>query len=257
MCKMAAMAKRLMALAFLSVFACSVAQAKKVQKAPKTPAPAAAAAPAPANAPSALEVSTPPANAQELIARFEDIDRQIQSLRARYRQQVRLEEADTVQTIEGRIEYLKPDRLRIEHTKPERQTVVSDGRSIWVYRQSANQVIQSELADWRKADPVMSSLLDFGGYSALAKRYDVAYSSAAREATLTPKDKAAQFTLRLKLADKTYFPVETELALAHMKVKTSLEGVELNPKVTESDFVFTPPSGADIFLNFKPPKVGP
>ena len=42
-----------------------------------------------------------------------------------------------------------------------------------------------------------------------------------------------------------------------MRVQTSLADVEFDPKLPESDFVFTPPAGADVFRNFKPPRVGP
>lgn len=225
-------------------------KAKRPEPAP-TPVPEAAVGAA------SLETSTAPTTAGELIARFEELDGKLTSLKGRYVQTVNMEETGTVQTIEGKIEYLKPDRLRIEHVRPERQVVVSDGKAIWVHRLASNQVIQSELADWRRADPMINSLLDFGGYAALGKRYEIAYASATRQALLTPKEKGAGYTLRLTLADKTYFPVEAELVIAHMRVRTSLKDLEFNPKLPESDFTFTPPAGADVFRNFKPPKLSP
>ena len=227
------------------------AHAKKAKKAEPTPTPS-PAAPA-ANFEAEKEPSTP----DELISVFEKLDAKLTSLKGRYLQTVNMEETGTVQTIEGKIEYLKPDRLRIEHTRPERQIVVSDGKAIWVHRLSSNQVIQSELSDWRKADPMINSLLDFGGYASLGKRYDVAYASATRTATLTPKEKGAGYTLRLTLAEKTFFPAETELVVAHMRVRTSLLDLEFNPKLPETDFLFTPPAGAEVFRNFKPPKLSP
>ncbi|MBI4348805.1 MAG: outer-membrane lipoprotein carrier protein LolA [Elusimicrobia bacterium] len=242
---------------FLIASACGPAwsKPKKAEPAP-TPSPEAPAAPTRGPAAS-FERATPPSTPEELIAHFEVLDRKLSSLKGRYVQTVTMDETGTVQTIEGKIAYLKPDRLRIEHVRPERQLVVSDGKAIWVHRLSSNQVIHSELADWRKADPMINSLLDFGGYAALGKRYDVAYSSATRLATLTPKEKGADYTLRLTLADKTYFPVETELRLAQMSVRTKLEGLEFNPKLPEEDFSFTPPAGADVFRNFKPPRLSP
>ncbi|MBI5202309.1 MAG: outer membrane lipoprotein carrier protein LolA [Elusimicrobia bacterium] len=229
------------------------AHAKKGKKAEPAPTPT----PAPAADPKEFEAEKAPSDGTELIAVFEKLDAKLTALKGRYVQTVNMEETGTVQTIEGKIEYLKPDRLRIEHVRPERQIVVSDGKAIWVHRLSSNQVIQSELADWRKADPMINSLLDFGGYAALGKRYDVAYASATRTALLTPKDKTAGYTLRLQLADKTFFPAETELVVAHMRVKTALQDLEFNPKLPESDFSFTPPPGAEVFRNFKPPKLSP
>ncbi|MBI4423239.1 MAG: hypothetical protein HY554_05910, partial [Elusimicrobia bacterium] len=131
------------------------------------------------------------------------------------------------------------------------------GKTIWVYRHSSKQAIQSELADWRKADPMINSLLDFGGYAALAKRYEVAYASATRAVTLTPREKGAGFTLTLTLTPGTFFPAQTELAMAHLSVKTEISELEVNPALAEEDFIFTPPPGADVFRNFKPPRAGP
>ena len=208
-----------------------------------------------AAAAAAFATSTAPVTAADVVSRFETIDAQLSSLKARYRQSVTLEASGTVQAIEGRLSFLKPDHLRVEHSKTEKQTVVSDGKTIWVHRHSSNQVIQSDLADWKKADPLIHSLLDFGGYASLAKRYEVSYSSGTREATLTPKEKDAGYLLRLKLAPDTFFPVETELRLAQMRVRTWLDEIEFNPPLREVDFAFTPPPGADVFRNFKPPRL--
>lgn len=244
--------------ALFLVIAASNPAWSKPRKAEPTPSPGSGSpTPAPDVPAVSFESSSAPATAEELIAHFKDLDRKLSSLTGRYVQTVTLDETGTVQTMEGRIAYLKPDRLRIEHVRPERQLVVSDGKAIWVHRLSSNQVIHSELADWRKADPTINSLLDFGGYASLGKRYEVAYSSPTRTATLTPKEKGAGYTLRLTLSDKTYFPVETELRLAQMNVRTKLEGLEFNPKLAEEDFSFTPPAGSDVFRNFKPPRLSP
>lgn len=244
----------LLAAAVFGLATAAYAKPAKDKKKPETSAPAEVQAPA---VPVRLEVSSPPVTSEDVVRRFEAIDRQITSLRAKYQQTVHFEETGTTQTIEGRIQFLKPERLRIEHTRPERQTVVSDGKAIWVHRHSSNQVIQSDLADWRKADPMVSSLLDFGGYSSLGKRYDVEYSSPTREVTLTPKDKSAGFAIKMRLEEGTWFPSETELSVAQMKVRTSLKDVEFNLPLPESEFEFKPPPGADVFRNFKPPRLSP
>ena len=91
----------------------------------------------------------------ELIAsRFAETDAKIKTLKTTFRQFVRLDGSDVVQTVEGEVAFKKPDLLRLTHKIPEPQTVVSDGTWLWVYRNSTNQVIQSRLDAWRKSEPL-------------------------------------------------------------------------------------------------------
>lgn len=163
-------------------------------------------------------------------------------------------DAGMAQRVEGRLEFAKPSRLRVEHSQPQRQTFVTDGVKIWVYRVDQNQVIESTLADWKKSDPLLNNLLDFGGYSKMLETYNVAYDTASLQATLTPKGKVAQpFSLKLRLSGPSYFPMETELDVGATQVRTTLSDVRFNPKIPEARFHFVVPPGADVFENFKPP----
>src|SRR5208282_2876334 len=114
----------------------------------------------------AFKISTgTPRNITELIAHFQEIDKNLQSLSARFEQSLTMSDAGISQHVEGSFQYLKPDHIHLEHSKPERQTIVSDGNTIWIYRVDQNQVIKSSLADWKKSDPVINNLLDVGNYS--------------------------------------------------------------------------------------------
>src|SRR5438309_11035057 len=116
----------------------------------------------------ALKISTgTPRNMTELLAHFQEIDKNIQSLSARFEQSITMSEAGIFQQVEGSLEYLKPNRLRLEQRKPERQTIVSDGDTIWSYNVAKNQAISSSLADWKKSDLLVGNLMDFGNYTRL------------------------------------------------------------------------------------------
>mgnify|MGYP001583373650 CR=1 FL=1 len=205
--------------------------------------------------------STQPLTVAAVIEHFRLYDREMRSLSANFRQSLQVPETWLRQSVEGSVRYLKPERLRIEHEKPERQSVVADGKDIWIFRHSQNQAIQSDLGDWKKADPAMDNLMGFGDYARMLENYDALLDTAAAAGSravlvLTPKTKAEEpFSLRLSLAEANLFPHITELSVGSVRVRTELSELRFNPPLEESLFRFTPPPTADVFRNFKPPKL--
>lgn len=208
----------------------------------------------------AADTSTPTLTLEQVIERLERHDRELTSLSARFEQRLVVEDTGMSSVVAGTVDFLKPERLRVEHTRPEPQTVVVDGRDIWIHRPSRDQVIQSSLEDWRKADPMINGLLQFGGYAKLLKAYDAALDSSGPRPVLrlTPKKRRkgqADFSLALTLSPSTYLPEATELLAEGMRVTTELKDIRINPKLDEGLFTFVPPAGADVFRDFKPPQL--
>ncbi len=185
------------------------------------------------------------------------------TLRADFSQFVRLEGSDTVQQVEGEVLFKKPDLMRLEHRLPEKQTVVSDGTWMWVYRPSTNQVIQTRLDAWRKNEPLAKGLLDFGHSADLLKRYAAAVSTVSAPGadgyrtfvvTLTPKPSEhasgdADFTLTLKADTRNFFPYEAALHVGRASIRSAFSNVRLNPELPDESFRFAPPAGADVFTS--------
>lgn len=207
--------------------------------------------------------SDAPITVAEVFDHLEAFEKKMTSLTANFSQSVKMEESGGLQTISGTVEYQKPNRLRVEHVKPERQTVVCDGKSLWVWRRETNQVIETSLEDWKKSEPLAEGLLDFGDYSALLKRYDVSIdtvSAADRQGyrsislLLRPKDGKEDFRLKLGLTTRDYFPADAELRAGQVRIQSHFDKIRLNPELAAGRFQFTPPAGSDIFTNFKPPR---
>ena len=200
----------------------------------------------------------------DLISRrFAETDAKITTLKSSFRQSVRMEGSDVVQTVEGDVVFRKPDLLRLTHRIPEPQTVVSDGTWLWVYRNSTNQVIQSRLDAWRKSEPLAQGLLDFGKSADLLTRYDTAITTVSapgadghRTFTLTLKPKTSgsvsEFILTLKADTKYFFPADATLSVGRATIRSLFEAVRLNPEVPEAAFKFTPPADADLFKSPEP-----
>ena len=216
----------------------------------------------------AFAPSTAPLTLELISARFAETDGKINTLKASFRQSVRMEGSDVVQTVEGDVVFKKPDLLRLTHRIPEPQTVVSDGTYLWVYRNSTNQVIQSRLETWRKSEPLAQGLLDFGKSADMLSRYDTAITTITSPGTdghrvftltLTPKpaDKRgpdSDFVLTLKASTKDFFPGDATLKVGRAEIRSRFEGVRLNPALPEEAFKFTPPADADLFKSPEPKK---
>ena len=60
---------------------------------------------------------------------------------ARFTQESTLEAMDIMDTASGSIRVKRPGMMRWEYEKPDRQSIITDGRTLWVYRPEDNQVM--------------------------------------------------------------------------------------------------------------------
>ncbi|TPW21003.1 MAG: outer membrane lipoprotein carrier protein [Elusimicrobia bacterium] len=229
---------------------------------PKAKAPVKAAAPAVAASTAAFAwASTAPLTVEAVLAHYEAMDAALVSLSARFEQSMTMKETGVTSRVEGTLAYKKPDRLRIEHVRPEPQVVVADGKDIWIHRTERKQVVQAALSDWKNADPAIGNLMEFGSYSRMLKTYDVTLDTASARAALLLRPKAGaaarELTLRLTLSSATLFPETTELTVGSLNVRTAFAELAFNPVLDDKAFLFTPPADADVFRDFKPPKFEP
>jgi outer membrane lipoprotein carrier protein len=206
------------------------------------------------------EPTTGPITVPVVMERFESFDRGMRSLSASFRQIVHSQDTGQSQSAAGTFDYRKKNLMRIEHSRPERQTLVSDGAKVWVWRPANGQVIRSGLEAWKQSQPLAQGLLDFGNYAELLRRYDVSITTVSapdargyRQLALelrprpTPGQAAADaYTLTMRLSTKDFFPYETDLRAGGVTVRTVFSDVRYNPALPDSLFRFSPPAGADV-----------
>lgn len=84
---------------------------------------------------------TPDAVVARVQSRYERTAR----LQARFRQETRVPGFDQVQTGEGQVWILKPGMMRWDYTKPERQTIIANGDTLWIYLPEDRQAIRDHL----------------------------------------------------------------------------------------------------------------
>lgn len=211
-----------------------------------------------------LPSTTAPIALTDVLAHFEEYGVRIKGLSARFRQSVILEDAGVTQAAQGRVDFAKPRRLRVEHSHPQRQTLVADGRALWIWRPDPGQAIEADLDEWLRSEPLALSLMDLGSYGSIAKRYQVSLSTIGapgpdghRELRLTmrPRTPGAQFSLLVSLSTRHYFPMESTLSAGRVTVTTRFDEVRLNPDFPPDHFRFAPPPGAEVLTTFKPPVI--
>ena len=232
-------------------------EARPEKKRAAQPARKAAAAVAvstkPAAAVKAAETREPDP-AAEIIEKLKGWDARLESLKADFTQEVNFTEAGLKQSIEGNLRYVKPNMLRIEHTKPSSQVVVTDKTDIWIYKPADNQVVHTTWDAWRRTqDQNFSGILDFGNYSSLTAKNNASATPSKDggpvTVVFTPRS-GAGYILTLKLSPQDYFPVEAELSVDGTIIKTRLASVEKNSAVDKAIFKFAPPKGVEM-LEFK------
>ena len=193
-----------------------------------------------------LSTSTATLTREDILNRFLELDKTLVTLSAKFVQSLDMAVSGISREVEGTLRYKKPSSLRLEHHTPERQTVVSDGKWIWIHRHSTRQAIQADFDTWKKSDPLAQSLLEFGKFSQTLKKYDIALDTSpvldlqtqttAYTMILTPKKKSQEFTLMLKLSAADSFPVRSVLRTGDLTVQTTFVEVQLNPKLKSSIF---------------------
>lgn len=207
-------------------------------------------------APEVKKSTAPLSYSEKVLAKLMEWDEALVSLKSGFTQTVLFADAGLEQTIEGTLSYLKPDKLRIEHSSPARQVIVTDKKDIWIYKPADSQAVRTKWDDWKNLQSSgFSGIMDFGNYSELAEKNKVSAVPPKEpggmiKLILTPRDRSGLYTLTLSLSATDYFPAAADLVVESTKVSTVLKGTERNAGLDEKIFDFTPPKGTEI-LNFK------
>ncbi len=180
------------------------------------------------------------------LARVDAYLGSLKTLSADFVQVVRDRDGQIVDRATGTLSLSRPNRFRWDYRDPYVQTIVADGRKLWLYDSDLEQVTVRTLEAGLGSTPAM--LLSGSGKvgdSFVAGPVD-------REGELTwcrlqPRSSASDFE-RVSLA----FDARGELAAMELKDKlgqsTRIEfgKLERNPALDERRFRFVPPQGADV-----------
>ena len=202
--------------------------------------------------------SSSPITVNVVTKRLKAIESQITTFSANFDQTVKIKDAGLTQNVVGSIDYSKPKRFNIKQLRPEKQRVVSDGKILWVWRPSKNQVLRMKLQDWGERQPFAQGLIDFGHYAEMIGNYHVKIVKTTpllgalkgyQEITLllTPRQGDNKFSLRLKLNTRNFFPFESDFKQNGVFVRSRFSDIVYNISLSSSEFHFDPPADAQVF----------
>ena len=188
----------------------------------------------------------------ELIARVQERIDRTRHLRARFRQETRLQGFDQVQTGEGQVWILRPGMMRWDYTKPERQTIIANGDTLWIYLPAERQAVREQV---NQSLGTRTPALFLAGQARLTELFTVTRTPAQGSSEagllqleLTPKAGALPYAqVQLGIDPNTYLVQRVRLLDTLGNITTMwLADIDTQGAVEPSLFQFQVPPGVDV-----------
>lgn len=149
------------------------------------------------------------------------------------------------QTFKGVMKVARPGKFFWETTSPSKQTIVTTGKTVWIYDPDLQQAVRQSLDDQVANTP---ALLLSGNTSQIMNAYRVTQPDKGKTYyTLYPKDRDGAFqSLTISFGvNKAPSLMILEDSLGQT-TQVRFNNVKVNPTIPASTFNFTPPKGTDI-----------
>ncbi len=185
------------------------------------------------------------AQAAQARAQLERYFKDFVTLRASFEQTLVDEKGKTLERSQGTVYLWRPGRFRWEYEKPYQQSIVADGKKLWIYDKELEQVTVKPIRAALGSTPAL--LLD--NKADIDRGFTVAEGGEAGGLVwleLKPKDKEPQYTaIRLGFEASTLRLMELRDNFGQTtRIRFSRES--RNTRFSQSLFVFTPPPGVDV-----------
>lgn len=149
------------------------------------------------------------------------------------------------QTFKGEMKVARPGKFYWETSSPSKQTIVTSGKTVWIYDPDLQQAVRQNLDDQVANTP---ALLLSGNTSQIMKSYRVTQPNKAKTYyTLLPKSRDSAFqSLTISFGvNKAPSLMVLEDSLGQTTY-VRFNNVKVNPSISMATFNFTPPKGTDI-----------
>lgn len=219
------------------------------------------AAPATTAKPGAGGVTTAPAgDTGELRAVLEQLQKrydQAKDFRARFSQTYTRAMVGRSTLSTGTLAFKKPGRMRWDYDKPEARMFLSNGQVLWLYEPEEKQAFKQDL----KSSQLPAALAFLMGKGRITDEFEVTFAKPATDAkaplpgrpgdirlSLSPKQPQSAYKSILFVVDAKESLVR-ESVLVDGQGNTNhfvFDGLEVNTKVPDSLFKWSPPAGVRV-----------
>ena len=148
---------------------------------------------------------------------------------------------------QGTVSFRKPGRMRWEFETPEKQTIVSDGETLYSYDPDLNQVVETPLKQALKSSSATSFLLGIGNIN---RDFKAAFAHPATPTGLVDlilDAKSGGYVIQVGLDPKSYNLMTLTLTDQLGDVtRIDFSDIHDNVELSDSIFAFKTPTGADV-----------
>lgn len=179
------------------------------------------------------------------IARMHAFLKDVKTLKADFTQVVLDANLKQMKQSTGTLLIKRPDRFRWDYAEPNAETVVADGKHLWLYDVPLQQVTVKPLGQTLAASPAVL----LAGSNDVDKSFtvtDQGEKDGLAWVALTPKIKDSDFeSVRLGFKGQDVAEMELKDNLGNT-TRITFDHVQRNPEVSDDSFRFVPPAGADV-----------
>ncbi len=191
--------------------------------------------------PGTLLAQTPASNALELLSAFQ---REVQTGRVSFTQQVVSPDGKKRRNTKGTFEFSRPNRFRFDYVAPEAQTLIGDGKKVWLIDPELNQASSRPMAQVVGSTPV-SILAGTEMGDAFTMKAEAAVDGVSWLAATPKQADGGIQRLRIGLRGKALAAMEIVDGLGQKSTLTFGE-LEANVPLAPERFRFVPTAGMDV-----------
>jgi outer membrane lipoprotein-sorting protein len=183
----------------------------------------------------------------EVLNRMEAQQQSIQDLNFKFVERIQAGGLPDQRTV-GEVQFKSPHSLRVTQKTPEKQILVSDGTTFWLYSPIQQQQLTGSWSAWVKQSHFPLPLIDWAGTLTPERwrsRYTVYYGGfhdRIYELRFQPKQ-AGDVPITLWVSEKTFLPVGGRMDQAGSTIQITLQDMKLNPGLAASVFQLHVPAG--------------
>lgn len=152
------------------------------------------------------------------------------------------------QTANGSFQILRPGLFKWEYTRPYKQTIVGDGKTIWLYDVDLAQVTKSSqnqaIGDSPAAILSNKTALD----SSYSLKEDGSTGGVDYVLAKPKKNNAGYQYIRIGFKGDALAAMQLKDSFGN-ETTISFSNLNMKPNLTRGNFQFTPPKGVDVLSN--------
>ncbi len=189
----------------------------------------------------------------EVLDQLELKEGEIKTIRFTFEQAVTFSGMTSSSIVTGEGIYQKPEKFRITKKKPIEQWTITNGKKVWIYTPSYQQVWEGKWQGWLQSVAIPKGLVPVGDFvNELRGQFDISLATPSKEdpavcsLTAIPKDPSQTFHLELTVSTDSWLPIKTVFTSESAIIVTHVSNIVLNEEVKQDIFSFQPPKGTEI-----------